>query len=83
MIQNPKTGKSKSIQVKGSRTYLPPKSFSKKFGDGQTSWNWVNETSIFSPTNKIDFFIYNKRRFPQDFNSKNDTKIRGKYSIFN
>ena len=60
LVQNPKTGKSKSVQVKGSRTYLPQNSEINfvGWGDIRTSWNQVKESSIFSPTNKIDFFIF-------------------------
>ena len=61
LIQNPKTGKSKSVQVKGSRTYTPHEStMMKQLGwgyDVRTSWNQVKDASIFSPTNKIDFFF--------------------------
>ena len=79
LLQHPRTGKSKSIQVKGSRTYTPQKSEIKQVGwgyDVRTSWNQVKDASIFSPTNKIDFFIFvrheeeltvRKRRIKQDY----------------
>ena len=60
LIQNPKTGKSKTIQVKGSRTWNV-KGFRRKklgWGDINSSWLKIKRTSIFSTTNKIDFFIF-------------------------
>ena len=79
LLQHPRTGKSKSVQVKGSRTYSPKESEIEHLGwgyDVRTSWNQVKDTSIFSPTNKIDFFIFvrheeeltvRKRRIKQDY----------------
>ena len=76
LIQNLKTGKSKSIQVKGSRTYEPSRSEAKNLGAVKTSWHVIKEKSIFSPTNKIDFFIFvtheeelttQKRRIKQNY----------------
>ena len=60
LIQNPKTGKSKAIQVKGSRTWNLKGSRRKKLGWGDVSSSWltIKERSIFSTTNKIDFFIF-------------------------
>ena len=60
LIQNPKTGKSKAIQVKGSRTWNLKGSRRKKLGWGDVSSSWltIKECSIFSTTNKIDFFIF-------------------------
>ena len=79
LLQHPRTGKSKSVQVKGSRTYSPKESEIEHLGwgyDVRTSWNQVKDASIFSPTNKIDFFIFvrheeelsvRKRRIKQDY----------------
>ena len=58
IIYNLKSGKTKSIQVKGSRTYEPRKSELIKFGEGCSSWNVINKESIFNPTNQVDFFIF-------------------------
>ena len=60
LIQNPKTGKSKAIQVKGSRTWNVKGSRRKKLGWGEinSSWFKIKKSSIFSTTNKIDFFIF-------------------------
>ena len=67
LIQNPKTGKSKSIQVKGSRTWIIRGSRRQKLADYfkidlesdiNSSWFKVKKNSIFSTTNKIDFFIF-------------------------
>ena len=47
-----------------------------QFKSLSTSWNWIKGDSIFSPTNKIDFFIFvrheeelsvRKRRIKQDY----------------
>ena len=58
LIYNLKTGKSKSVQVKGSRTYEPGRGKSKKMGNVKIGWNVIHAKSIFSPTNKIDFFVF-------------------------
>ena len=58
IIYNLKTQKTKSIQVKGSRTYVPKRSEAKKLENARTSWNVIKSESIFSPTNEIDFFIF-------------------------
>ena len=58
IIHNLKTGKSKSIQVKGSRTYDTKRTVVKEMGSAKTSWNVISGSSIFEPTNKIDFFIF-------------------------
>ena len=77
LVQNIRTGKSKSVQVKGSRTYEPSRLFgAKNLGADKTSWHVIKEKSIFSPTNKIDFFIFvtheeelttQKRRIKQNY----------------
>jgi len=41
---------SRTVQVKGSRTYGE--------GDDQYSWSTINKESVFNPKNKIDFFIF-------------------------
>lgn len=58
IIYNLQSGESKTIQVKGSRTYEPRKSELKRFGDGCSSWNVIKKDSIFNPKNQIDFFIF-------------------------
>ena len=55
---NTTSRKIKSIQVKGSRTYDPKRSESKKYGIGKTSWFTINHDSIFRPKSEIDFFIF-------------------------
>jgi len=50
VVFNLKKGISKTIQVKGSRTYGRQ--------DEQYAWIVVNEKSIFKTTNKTDFFIF-------------------------
>jgi len=67
LIQNPKTGKSKAIQVKGSRTWIIRGSRREKLADYfkidlesdiNSSWFKIKKSSIFSTANKIDFFIF-------------------------
>ena len=59
IIYNLKTQKTKSIQVKGSRTYLSTFPEAKKLvKNAKTSWNVIKSESIFSPTNDMDFFIF-------------------------
>ena len=50
VVFNLKKGKSKTVQVKGSRAY--------KSGADQYSWITVKENSIFRTTHKTDFFIF-------------------------
>lgn len=50
IVFNLKNGKSKTVQVKGSRTYGN--------NDEQYAWITVKENSILKPTNKTDFFIF-------------------------
>ena len=50
IVYNLKNGKTKTVQVKGSRTY-------EQNGD-YYSWNKVKKNSIFNPTNIVDFFIF-------------------------
>ena len=60
LVQNPKTGKSRAVQVKGSRTWNVKGSRRKKLGWGEinSSWFKIKKSSIFSTANKIDFFIF-------------------------
>lgn len=57
VLINLKKMKSKTIQVKGSRTYEPTKSERDRYGRGNSSWIQISKKSIIDPTNKIDFFI--------------------------
>ena len=50
IIFNLKSGKCKTVQVKGSRTYGS--------NNEQYAWITVKEMSILKPTNKTDFFIF-------------------------
>lgn len=58
IIFNLKTKKSKTIQVKGSRTYAPNKSETEKYGEGSAAWFSLTEKSIYHPENKVDFYIF-------------------------
>ena len=82
LLQHPRTGKSKSVQVKGSRTYSPKESEIEHLGwgyDVRTSWNQVKDASIFSPTNKIDWKIQ-KETYKNDFGEwKIKITVNGKY----
>lgn len=51
LVYNTKTGKTKSIQVKGSRTFDWDV-------DEQRSWHIVKKDAIFKPKNKVDYFIF-------------------------
>ena len=87
LIQNPKTGKSKAIQVKGSRTWNLKGSRRKKLGWGDVSSSWltIKERSIFSTTNKIDFFIFTHIEHvlhPENMFCDYKTKICGKMHHF-
>ncbi len=57
-LVNLKTGKIKTMQVKGSRTYEPRKSETERFGAGSAAWFTVDKKSIFKTSNKLDFFIF-------------------------
>ena len=58
LFVNLKKNKTKSIQVKGSRTYEPGKSEVEKFGEGSGAWFRLSKQSIIQPTNKVDFYIF-------------------------
>lgn len=58
MLLNLKNNKVSSIQVKGSRTYIPSKSEINKYGDGSTAWFKIYKNAIFAPTNRVDYFIF-------------------------
>jgi len=57
-VLNLKNAKCTTIQVKGSRTYDPTKSEREKYGRGSATWFTLTKKSIFSPSNKTDFFIF-------------------------
>lgn len=58
ILLNLKTNKAKTIQVKGSRTYEPQKSEVKRYGDGSAAWFRIGKKSIFSSSNKVDYYIF-------------------------
>jgi hypothetical protein len=58
VFMNVKTAKAKTIQVKGSRTYVPRKSEVERFGEGSAAWFKIGSESIFEPTNKVDYFVF-------------------------
>lgn len=53
-----KKRKSKTIQVKGSRTYEPRKSEINRYGNGSAAWITISGSSIFKPENRLDFYIF-------------------------
>jgi len=55
IVYNLRKRKSKTIQVKSSRTY---DWINEQGINEQRSWHQVKENSIFKPKNKIDFFIF-------------------------
>ncbi|MCK5624774.1 hypothetical protein KAI04_02950 [Candidatus Pacearchaeota archaeon] len=74
VLFNLKNCKSKTIQVKGSRTYTPSKSEREKFGEGSSAWISMQKKSIFNTQNKIDFFIFVLHSF-EDGDLKKQIKI--------
>lgn len=58
ILFNLKSGKSKTIQVKGSRTYEPRASEVQRYGAGSAAWITINKSAIFNTKNKLDFFIF-------------------------
>ncbi len=58
VFMNTKTAKAKTIQVKGSRTYIPRKSEVERYGGGSAAWFKIAADSIFKPTNKVDYFVF-------------------------
>lgn len=53
-----KRNKVKSIQVKGSRTYPPRKSQIEQYGNGSAAWITIGKSSIFEPSNRVDWFVF-------------------------
>lgn len=50
--------KTVSIQVKGSRTYEPRKSETKRYGSGGATWFLLSKDKIIKPSNKVDYYIF-------------------------
>jgi len=57
ILFNLSTKKSRTIQVKGSRTYEPSKAEVNKYGGGRTAWVTITKDQILKTKNEIDFFI--------------------------
>jgi len=58
VIMNVKTTKAKTIQVKGSRTYIPRKSEVERYGEGSAAWFKIGVDSIFKTSNKLDYYVF-------------------------
>ena len=58
LLVNLKNKKALTIQVKGSRTYLPQKREVVRFGDGQAAWFTVPRKKIFETNYSVDCFIF-------------------------
>ena len=57
LLYNLKNQKCKSIQVKGSTSFTPQKSETKKYGMGVTTWTQLKKKQIFNPTYKGFFYF--------------------------
>lgn len=66
--------KTYSIQVKGSRTYEPKISETKKYGYGSAAWFRIAKNSIVKTQNKISCFVFVLHSF-------SDTDIKKSISI--
>ncbi|MBU0962945.1 MAG: hypothetical protein KKD48_03515 [Nanoarchaeota archaeon] len=69
-----KRNNSKTIQVKGSRTYSPSKSDTERYGNGSAAWFATTKKAVYTPSNKIDFFIFVLHSF-EDGELKKEIKI--------
>jgi hypothetical protein len=58
VLLNLKTKNTKTIQVKGSRTYKPQRSEVKRYGHGSAAWIKIKKNVIFSADNKVDYYIF-------------------------
>ncbi len=74
ILFNLKIKKSKTIQVKGSRTYTPSKSETEKYGEGSSSWFAINKEAVYRPKNKVDYYIFVLHSF-EDGELKKEIKI--------
>jgi len=69
-----KTNKRKSLQVKGSRTYSPQNIERERYGKGSAAWFTILKKSIFTPSNKVDFYVFVLHSL-RDTEHKKDIKI--------
>lgn len=58
MLINLKNNKSRSIQIKGSRTWDSNKAERARYGEGGAAWFRIDKASIFKPQNKVDFYVF-------------------------
>lgn len=58
VLLNLRTNKTKTIQVKGSRTYEPKKAEVNRYGLGGAAWFKMKKSKIFKSSNKVDYFIF-------------------------
>lgn len=57
ILFNLSTKRSRTIQVKGSRTYEPRKAEVNRYGGGRSAWVTINRDQILKTKNEIDFFV--------------------------
>lgn len=62
--------KAYGIQVKGSRTYEPKISETKKYGYGSAAWFTIAKTSIVNTQNKVSCFVFVLHSFGDTENKK-------------
>lgn len=74
LLTSLKSYKSKSIQIKGSRTYPPRKKEVERHGNGGAAWFTIPKKGIFNTHNRIDFFIL-------VIHNSSDIKIKSSISI--
>jgi len=74
VLFNLKKKTSKTVQVKGSRTYTPRKSETEKFGGGSGAWFAMHKKAVYEPRNKVDFLIFVLHSF-EDGDLKKEIKI--------
>jgi hypothetical protein len=58
ILLNLKNNEARTIQVKGSRSYPPPKREKKHFGDGEGGWIQIRKEKIFENENSVDYLIF-------------------------
>lgn len=58
VLVNLATKKTKTIQIKGSRTFTPTSAQTKIFGEGNTTWFIIQKKDINDSANNADFYVF-------------------------
>jgi hypothetical protein len=81
VLMDMKNNKTKTIQVKGSATYIPKEKEVNEFGEGSGGWIQITRKTIFEPINEADFFILVIHSLQNIFKKSLKQKIKTNFLI--